>query len=310
MASLFVTGASGLIGRRLLQRIDAARYDAIYCLTRGGLGPALDSTLPPNVVQLRGSLADPDAYTPCLAACETVVHLAARTGKARPSEYIAVNVRGTETLLTACERTGVANFLHVSTIAAKQTRDRRYYYAHSKRQAEATVRRSELRHTIVRPTIVLAPDARIWKALSGLARLPRPVVFGDGTAMIQPILLDDLITCLLLIIDQNRFAGEILEIGGPEPVRFGSFLRTVHRQYSGSDAAPICVPIAPVRAALVLLERPLHRLLPLSAGQLAAFTEDGTIEPNPLHRQCSGQMHGVDDMVNLLVRNERGSHVA
>jgi nucleoside-diphosphate-sugar epimerase len=310
MVSLFLTGGSGLIGSRLLQRLDPARYDAIFCLRRGGLPASAALGLPANVVHVRGDLSDPNVYAPYLARCETVIHLAAQTGKARPSEFAAVNVRGTMSLIDACERAGVANLLFASSIAAKYGQNRRYPYARSKLLAEAAVRKSRLRYTIVRPTLVLAPEARNWQALARLARFPRPLVFGDGETMIQPIHLDDLVRCVSFVVEQRRFDNETLELGGPEPIRFGQLMQRIHRAYRGVEHETACIPIRPVMAAIGVLEKPLFPLLPFSVGQLASFVEDGTIEENDVYRQCVGQMRTIDEAIALVIRREGGADAA
>ena len=80
-------------------------------------------------------LGTPAAYLDALRGCDTVVHLAAVTGKAKPTDYFRVNREGTRALVDAAKAAGVRQLLHVSTIAVKYRDEQRYFYAHSKRDA-------------------------------------------------------------------------------------------------------------------------------------------------------------------------------
>ena len=174
--SLFITGGSGFVGSRLLQRIDLQRYSRVVCLVRDP--EVFASTVKNrNGIQLvAGDIGTPNGYHDTLRSCDTVVHLAAVTGKARPAVYFRVNSDGTRALVEAAKSEGVQNFLHLSTIAVKYSDQRRYFYAHSKKEAEKIVANGGLAHTILRPTIVTGPGApvldglRLW--IQGRVRAP------------------------------------------------------------------------------------------------------------------------------------------
>ncbi|MBI3682251.1 MAG: NAD-dependent epimerase/dehydratase family protein, partial [Acidobacteria bacterium] len=86
---LFLTGASGDLGRHLEPKLSARQS-----LDRPG-----------------GDLLDPRTYAAKLAQCDTVVHLAAVTGKAAADSYFRVNREGTRILVEEARRAGVRNFL-------------------------------------------------------------------------------------------------------------------------------------------------------------------------------------------------------
>ena len=144
MPSLFITGASGFIGRHLLARLIPQRYDHIYCLTRS------ESRNPKpvhqvNLTWLRGSLFDSDRYEQLPGfKSVSVVHLAAATGKAPAGQYFSVNRDGTRHLLECCRERQVKNFLYVSSIAAKYRDKSHYDYAQSKLEGEEIVRQERI----------------------------------------------------------------------------------------------------------------------------------------------------------------------
>ena len=175
--TVFVTGGTGFVGRRLLGALSAAGY-AVTALDRSGsLSGSID-----QVRIVRGNLLEPETYRDVLRSCETVLHLAAATGRVSAREHFLSNARGTEILLEASEHAGVANFLFVSSIATTFPDLRDYYYAQAKRRAEDAVHRSNIRSVILRPTMILGPGAPLLKPLEKLALLPWIVVPGRGRA--------------------------------------------------------------------------------------------------------------------------------
>ena len=298
MSSLFITGSTGFIGSNLLRRIDHKRYQKIYCLSRTGLTQA--GCLPENVELVQGSLGDTQSYARYLSSCDTVIHLAAATGKAAPDEYFNVNTRGTELLIDQSQQHGVRNFLYVSTIAVKFSDKSRYYYAQSKEQGERAVRSSQLNYAIVRPTIVIGKEALIWKTLSSMAKKPVLLMLGDGTARIQPIYIDDLIDCLLTIMESDYFSNEIFELGGPEEITFEHLLKRIHCQHYGKEPSVVHIPLKLLTATLAFFEKRFYSALPINAGQLTAFNNDGTIEINRLFTLAAPQMRNVNSMLKQV----------
>jgi len=297
MSSLFITGFSGFIGSNLVGRIDPRKYQKIYGL--GRTQPA--GPFPENFQFVKGCICDSQSYARYLDSCETVVHLAAATGKAGPDEYFKVNARGTEKLIEQSQLSGVRNFLHLSTIAVKFADKTRYYYAQSKEQGEQAVRSSLLNYAIVRPTIVIGKEAAIWKTFSRLARKPVLFMVGDGETRIQPIYIEDLIDCLLTILNSNDFSNEIFELGGPEEITFEHLLKRIHHLYHGKEPSVVHIPLKLLRAAFSLLEKGFYSALPINAGQLAAFSNDGTIEMNRLFSMAAPKMKDVNGMLEQVV---------
>lgn len=286
---LFVTGATGFIGRRLLAALDRRRFGAVTSLVR------VPGALAGERVVV-GRLEDASSYEGALGPATTVVHLAGLTGKAAPERYVAVNVEGTSRLVAACRRAGVRRFVHVSTIAVKYPDKRWYPYARSKEAAETIVRESGLDYLIVRPTIALGPGSPAAAGLGRLARSWLTIVPGRGRARIQPIHVDDLARVLAALVAEARFAGETVELGGPEVVEVGELLRLLSAR-GGRRPPALHVPLAPLVAILGRVEGMFLPILPITAGQLSVFAQDGIIEPHPAVEGWAPMMKSVEAMV-------------
>src|SRR5688500_7477339 len=277
LRSLFITGAGGYVGTRVLQLLDSARYTQVICLARGEI-----LTGAPNVRWLAGDLLDARTYADAVESCDTVVHLAAATGSKPAGEDFRVNTEGTRMLVEAFKRAGVQNFLHISTIATSFTSYLRFYpYARSKLAAEEIVRASGIRFAIVRPSIVIGRRAPALEGLSKLAAAPVLPMFGNGRVAVQPVYVDDLVAVLLSLVDEDGFEGRTYEVGGPQVLTMKEFLLMIRRIRYRKGPSAVHIPLAPLIALLAVSEKILGSALPLTAGQLTSFANDSSSKAHP-----------------------------
>lgn len=289
---LLLTGATGFVGRRLLARLPPGEFASVRCAVR-----ARPAVAPPGVRWVDADFPLRPVADAALDGVETVVHLAATTGKAKSAMHFAINRDATRALVDQCVRNGVRNFLFVSTIAAKFHDLRRYPYAESKRQAEAVVAGAGLAFTVVRPTLVAGRGGKAWTGLTRLARLPITPVFGDGTARVQPIHVDDLADGLLTIVREQMFAGATWELGGPEGIGIGDLLQRLRAANGRRAGLTVRLPLRAIRATLGAVESLVGPVLPLTVGQLSTFVEDGTATANPVSRYLAAHMTSLDAMI-------------
>jgi UDP-glucose 4-epimerase len=109
MATLLLTGGTGLVGSRLLPRLAQAGHQCRALVRR-------DVDLPPDVVPVRGSLDDPDSLAQALDGVDAVVHLAAVFRTEDESAIWRANLDGTRHLVAATEaHAPSARFVMAST---------------------------------------------------------------------------------------------------------------------------------------------------------------------------------------------------
>jgi dihydroflavonol-4-reductase len=106
-----VTGGTGFIGQHLVSEL----------IGRGRKVRVLDVSVPvralPTVEYIEGSVLDGDRVRGSMADVDEVYHLAGLPGMWRRdrAEFHAINFLGTENVLSAARKRGVARFLHCST---------------------------------------------------------------------------------------------------------------------------------------------------------------------------------------------------
>ncbi len=298
--ALFITGATGFVGSKILEQVEPGDYSEITLLSRKALELPAQYAASDNINVLQAAIHDAEQYSPCLGSNTIVLHLAAVTGKAEPRDYYHVYTDGTAELLKASVQAGVAGFLYVSSIAVSFRNREGYHYAESKQQAEQKVRQSGLKYTIVRPTIILGEGSPIWDSFSGLSRSSFILLPGSGKARIQPVYINDIVQLLLGIIASGRFMDETLDVGGPDVLTMDDFVRRIHRAYRGDQGRILHLPLGVILGILRMVEKWFPALLPVSSGQFASFYNDGTAGENDLYQSLGIGMTTIDDMLERL----------
>jgi 2-alkyl-3-oxoalkanoate reductase len=211
-APVLVTGGTGFLGRRLVERL-FAQGRAITVLARR---PAPD--LAARGVRFIGAdLGDTAAVRAACADVETVFHTAAKVGVwGRYDDFFRVNVLGTRALLNGCRAHGVKNFVHTSTPSVVYngrdlagadeslplTTDCQSPYPLTKAIAERNVlaaNSESLRTIALRPHLIWgAGDPHLVPRLLARARAGRLRIVGEGKNRVDMVHVDNAVDAHLL----------------------------------------------------------------------------------------------------------------
>ena len=107
--TVLVTGATGLVGTRLLPRLVAAGIDC-RALVRG------DKPVPEGVTTIKGDILKPDSLAAAVDGVDAIIHLAAVLRTNNPEDIWRANVEGTGNLIAAAKKNAPsARFVMAST---------------------------------------------------------------------------------------------------------------------------------------------------------------------------------------------------
>lgn len=168
MTTLAITGGTGFVGSRLIAlALDAGHQ--VRALTRR------DQAERERLAWIRGDLHDSAALLDLCTGADAVVHVAGVVNAPDRAGFAAGNIEGTRNMLAAARGAGVARFVHVSSLAAREPALSAYGW--SKAEGDALVQDSGLDWTIVRPPAIYGPGdmemLELFKlAKRGLALLP------------------------------------------------------------------------------------------------------------------------------------------
>jgi uncharacterized protein YbjT (DUF2867 family) len=253
---LLLTGATGLVGRAVLRRLTAAG-EPVRCLVRDPRRLGADRV---RVQIALGDLADPPSFRNALRGVRGVVHLAQAIRDQRGGSIEELNAIATWRLVQAAERAGVRHFVFTSALSA--TSHNRTRYLRAKALAERAVLDSDVRHTILAPSIVYAPGDIFTTLLERLAIvLPVMPVSGRGSALFQPIWADDVADCVVAALGLPAGAPVRFELAGPQTLSHEEIVALVLRA-AGRSRPTVHVPTPVVSRVLRAIEALLRSRAP------------------------------------------------
>lgn len=243
---LLLTGATGLVGSGLLERL-LARGDQVRCLVRDprGLG-----TRRVRVQIALGDLADPQSFRNAMRGVDTVVHLAASTRDQSRASIEELSGIATWRMVEAAERAGARRFVFLSVLGASTLHRARLFRA--KALAEQAVSEADIDTTIFACSLIYGPDDRWMRLLERLSLLPAVPICGRGLARLQPIAAEDVVECILAGLPAG--SGERFELGGPQSVSSAEVARTMLRSL-GREKPLLPLPAPVVSRTLRLAQR-------------------------------------------------------
>jgi uncharacterized protein YbjT (DUF2867 family) len=274
---IFITGATGFVGRGVVAALRAHGY-AVRCLVRRG--SELDLRGLEAIERVEGDVLSPEALERDMAGCDTVVHLVGivRETPAAASTFERIHTQGTINVLEAAATTGVRRYLHMSALGARPGARSRYH--RTKWAAEEAVRASPIPWTIFRPSIIYGAADQFVNMLAAMVRrYPVVPVIGTGMPRLQPVPVGQVAEGFARAIALEATVKHTYEVGGPDAVTMLELLDLIGAALGRTRVRKVHVPLGLVRP----LARLLHRMpgFPLTPDQLLMLEEDNVCDPQP-----------------------------
>jgi uncharacterized protein YbjT (DUF2867 family) len=270
---ILVTGGTGFVGSHLVARLLEAG-EQVRVLARSPVEV-------PGAEVHRGDARDLAAVLPAVRGCRAVIHLIGIIREAKGASFEAVHVETTRALLRACQESGVRRFLHMSALGSRPRARSRYH--RTKWEAEETVRASGLAATIFRPSVIFGSGSSFLPQMRDLVhRAPVIPIIGDGMSLLQPVWVQDVVSCFVSALADDDTAARAYDLGGPETYGFEQLLDLL-AEHDQVRTRKIHLPVWLVRPAVAVLSRLLPNF-PLTSDQLTMLLEDNTCEIAEMQR--------------------------
>jgi nucleoside-diphosphate-sugar epimerase len=241
---IFVSGASGLVGKSLVELLIKENYEVIG-LVRNDQDVEVLKTL--KATPIKGDLRTIVEYDEILKDVDVVVHSGALVrfvGKF--DEFFQINVKGTEKLLDSSIEAGVKKFIYISAAAVAldgnplhdisedyQPRKRiKSNYLTSKLLAEKELlkRKDKIQIIILRPPVIWGPGMRIMEEFrSTIEKIGFPTI-GDPNHHLATCHVDNLNAAITRSI-KNDHARGIFHVTDQEKVKVRIFMRDLIKGY-------------------------------------------------------------------------------
>jgi nucleoside-diphosphate-sugar epimerase len=213
--TIAVTGATGFIGRMLVDHLLAAGWN-VRALARPRSAQKLSRVQ--GLETITGSLEDGESLTHLLEGADAVVHCAGAVRGVTAEDFNVVNVEGVKQLLRAAlSRSPRPRILALSSLAAREPG--LSHYASSKHQGEQVLASmaEDMEWVALRPPAVYGPgDRELLPLFQWMGRGIAPVL-GDADARVSLLYVEDLCAAVLKWLDSGRCRSGIYEINDTRP---------------------------------------------------------------------------------------------
>ena len=232
-AKTLVTGATGFIGRHLLNRLLSER-DRVRILVRHD--PGEDLMNDNRVEVFLGNLGNSEDVDRAVRGVSEVFHLGA-TIDGWAEDFQCATVAGTQNVVDSVLHHGVQKLIYMSSLSvihaaaagngAKIAEDwplesypeSRGLYSQTKLEAEqivaAAVRDCKLPAIILRPGEVVGPDRPFLSGAAAIEAGSRLVVMGNGRFTLPVIWVEDLADAIMAAAGSDLFDGMVLHLVDP-----------------------------------------------------------------------------------------------
>ncbi len=274
----FVTGGSGFIGGRLVERLVGEGH-RVRALARSEAAAQRVAEL--GAEPVRGDIGDRSSLASAANGTEVAFHLAAHLGEWGDwVDFERGNVDGTRNVLAACAEAGVRRFVHCGTEAALMAGeplvnvdetaplrpDSRAPYPATKARAEQAVRdanREDFETVAVRPRFVWGKgDTTLLPEMVATVEAGKWAWIGGGRNVTDTTHVDNVVEGLVLAAEKGR-PGEAYFVTDGEPVVFRKFV-TALLQTQGVEPPGRSVP-AWTAAPMARVAETVWKVLPLKS---------------------------------------------
>lgn len=208
------------------------------------------------------SFSDQRSLRAALKDVDVLYHLAGAERQGLKGNLNLVDVEGTATLMRACRDSSVERVMYISHHGAD--RGSAFPVLKAKGIAENWIINSGVPYTIFRTGAVFGPGDQFTEPIARLLKLS-PFVYlvpEEGASLLQPLWVEDLVTCLLLASEDDKMANRLLSIGGIETMSYAEIVKTIMKQ-TGIKRSLISLNPDALRRLTLYIDQ-VYRRLPIS----------------------------------------------
>jgi uncharacterized protein YbjT (DUF2867 family) len=285
---VFLTGATGFVGRHMLERLLAEGH-AVRAAVRGL--PGQNSRLVAHTQHLgrkddfqwvHGDIVEGTRLDEGMQGCDAVIHLVGIIVEKGTNTFERVHHLGTRNVVEAAKRAGIKRFVQMSALGVRANGVAPYQT--TKWKGEEEVRQSGIPFCILRPSLIFGEgDGFVTQMMATMRSAPllRPVP-GDGTPKFRPIAVEDVTTCFLRALTYEAATNQTVDLGGADELTLNEVLEEIAR-CAGVRKPAVHIPM-PLMMAGATVAQKLLKNPPVTVDQLRMLREGSTCDIGPMKR--------------------------
>ena len=215
---ILITGGTGFIGNVLIRQLSDLGYPIKLLLRPSKESPIIPTGIPIDVAIT--SLSDTKGVRAAMKGVDVVFHLASAESLGRKAQLTSVDIQGTQAIVQAASQAKIERLVYLSHLGVD--RASAYPLLQAKAIAEHAIKTSKIPYTIIRSAVVYGEGDHFTNGLAFLLKVSPYFVMlpDDGSVLLQPIWVEDLVTIMKWSLDMAQTINETIEVGGPEYLSF------------------------------------------------------------------------------------------
>ncbi len=289
------------MGHVLIQQLVAMGMQVRTLLRPSPISPDLPRGVAVDAVIC--GLKDERGLRAAMKGVDVVYHLAGAERKGSQADLMGVDIEGTQTIANVAADAGVDRLVYLSHLGAD--RASAYPVLKAKAIAESHIVHSGIRYTIFRSAVLYGPGDQFTTELMRLLRISPGFFFlpDNGRTILQPLWIEDLVTCLTLALDEPATINQILSVGGPEYLTLRQIMQTILAA-TGLRRQAISISPAYLRILSVYLEHSFKNF-PLSVFWQDYLAADRTCDLDTLPRMFGLMPERFNRQLGFLAQQKR-----
>lgn len=203
---VFVTGGTGYIGRRLIERLMQHGFEVLALVRNGS-----EKKLPTGTTIIFGNALEANTFHNSIPNECTFIHLVgvAHPSPAKKQQFIDIDLASIKASVTAAKNKNIAQFIYLSVAPNNIMKE----YAAVRMEGEQLVRENFPNTTFVRPFYVLGPGHR-WPLLL-IPLFQMASLSKSGKEKVQRlglVWIGQMINCLINVIEHPATGIRVIEV--------------------------------------------------------------------------------------------------
>ncbi len=276
---VLVTGGTGFVGRYVVRELIASGHDPVLLVRDAEKAKTIFGE---SVKAIEVDFYSKDSLGRALeeAGAGYLIHLIGILFEIprKGITFERVHYEIPKNLYEVAEEKGIKKVVHMSALGTADGAPSRYHQ--TKRRAERFLIDSGLNYVILRPSLILGPEQKLFADMDRITRiLPVVALPGGGGYRFAPVSVRDIARCFVKALTKRKTDRKILALCGPKEVTFRKILEDTFR-LMGRKVLLVPMPKSLMSLAGLVAEKILQPP-PFSSDQMKMMWRDNVCGLDP-----------------------------